>query len=106
MESEIQHKKQQRGKIPNYAPDLDKTNRLEFELQDLCDRLDELVKNPVSAAINRKEIADVCSKIQKRLMAAHKKMYKNQMTVYEAREENQKFSKCYREVCEENKRLN
>ena len=98
IEAEIQEKKEQRNHILNYLPDFEKTERLESELNDLCDELENLVKNPISAVKNKKRIGEICSDISKRLISAHRARDKSENTVYEVRAENKKFS-------EENKKL-
>lgn len=98
LETEIQEKKEQRNHILQYLPDFEKTERLESELNDLCDELENLVKNPISAVKNKKRIGEICSDISKHLSSAHKARDKSESTVYEVRVENKKFS-------EENKKL-
>lgn len=105
IEAEIEQKKQERNEILNYLPDLEKTSRLEFAFDDLCKELDELIKNPISAMKYRKQIAEIASEMKKRIMAAHKAMYKSESTVYEVREENRKFSKENADIRERNRQL-
>lgn len=105
VENEIEQKKQERNKIINYLPDLEKTSRLEFAFDDLCEEIDNLIKNPISASINRKRISEIGNEMKKRLMAAHKAMEKSQLSVYEVREINNKFYQECIELRERNKKL-
>ncbi len=75
-------------------------SRLEFKFDDLCDELDGLIKNPLSAAKNRKRIAELGEEMKKRLMASYKA--KDRTTVYEVREENEKLGKDWKETRERN----
>ena len=105
IEAEIEQKKQERNEILHYLPDLEKTSRLEFAFDDLCKELDELIKNPISAMKYRKQISEIASEMKKRIMVAHKAMYKSESTVYEVREENRKFSKENADIRERNRQL-
>lgn len=105
VEAEIAEKKQERDQILRYLPDVEKTSRLEFKFDDLCDELDGLIKNPLSAAKNRKRIAELGEEMKKRLMASYKARDRSETTVYEVREENEKLGKEWKETRERNREL-
>lgn len=105
VEAEIAEKKQERDQILHYLPDVEKTSRLEFKFDDLCDELDRLIKNPLSATKNRKRIAELGEEMKKRLMASYKARDRSETTVYEVREENEKLGKDWKETRERNREL-
>ena len=105
VEAEIAEKKQERDQILHYLPNVEKTSRLEFKFDDLCDELDELIKNPLSATKNRKRIAELGEEMKKRLMASYKARNRSETTVYEVREENEKLGKDWKETRERNREL-
>ena len=105
VEAEVTKKKQERDQILCYLPDVEKTSRLEFKFDDLCDELDGLIKNPLSATKNRKRIAELGEEMKKRLMASYKARDRSETTVYEVRKENEKLGKDWKETRERNREL-
>lgn len=105
VEAEIAQKKQERDQILRYLPDVEKTSRLELQFDELCDELNRLIKNPLSAMKNSKRIAELGKEMKKRLMASYKARDKSETTVYEVREENAKLGKDWRETRERNHEL-
>ena len=87
MNEDIHNLEEKRDNIMHYKPNYEKTDRLQYEYEDMCKELIELMKNPVSMVKNSgriKEIAKTMVKSLKRAYSAQRKSEQAQaeITVY------------------------
>lgn len=92
VELEIAEKERQRDEILSYQPDYEATERLEFKFMNMCEQLEELLKNPISAVRNKSQIKDLAEKMKNALMKSYKARDKAEMSAYEVRKINNEIA--------------
>lgn len=112
VELEIAEKERQRDEILSYQPDYEASERLEFKFEDMCDKLDELIKNPISAVKNKSQIHQLVEKMKRALTKSYEIRDKSETSVYEVRklnnvigDERDKYAERVRDLSDRNREL-
>ena len=78
LNNEIKELQEKRDKIMHYKPDYDKTDRLQFEYEELSRKLIEMTSSPISIMRNIGVIKDIAAKMVKRLKSAYRAQRKSE----------------------------
>lgn len=87
LNEDIHNLEEKRDNIMHYKPNYEKTDRLQYEYEDMCKELIELMKNPVSMVKNSGRIKEIAKTMVKSLKRAYNSQRKSEqaqaeITVY------------------------